>query len=295
MWEYYGYSRRRDVKGGIRLQSKRGESSSSWWGLEWNKMLYRQIDDSRLSRGRTYARHGQVISINIKDSVVYGVVQGSMRTPYNVTIKVKPLNAKEWGMVADLLMARPAIAADLLAGRMTNELESVFMDAGLSLFKYQPKFNCSCYDWDNPCKHAAAVYLILSEQIDRDPFLILRLRGMDQAGLLEMMGIRLPKYSPGENDASSVLAPSITNEEPLPIRMGSFWGRRGEDLMGSDRADIPDTAAEIPRRLGVFPYWRSENAFIEELVTVYTKASEAGMAIFLEGFEHSADTQSTQK
>ena len=44
--------------------------------------------------------------------------------------------------------------------------------------------DCSCPDWSNPCKRIAAVYLLLGEECDRDPFLIFRMRGMDREDLL---------------------------------------------------------------------------------------------------------------
>jgi len=39
----------------------------------------------------------------------------------------------------------------------------------------EPHTDCSCPDWSNPCKHIAAVYYLLGEEFDRDPFLIFRL------------------------------------------------------------------------------------------------------------------------
>jgi uncharacterized Zn finger protein len=39
------------------------------------------------------------------------------------------------------------------------------------------KTDCSCPDWANPCKHIAAVYYLLGEQFDEDPFLLFELRG----------------------------------------------------------------------------------------------------------------------
>ena len=279
MW-YYRRRQLREVKGGIKLQSRRGESARSWWGQRWNDILYGYIDEGRLSRGRNYARRGQVASIDVEKGVVRGVVQGSERQPYKLTIKVRRLTKKEWERVADSLMARPAIAAKLMAGQMPEELEDVFEDAGLSLFPDDVKSECDCYDWENPCKHIAAVYLILSEQFDRDPFLILRLRGMDQGELLDMMGVRLAPDI--VRDAGvSVLAPNAPEREPLPVEMGAFWGREGSARLQTGRADVPEEHAALPRRLGSFPFWRSGEAFADALETIYGNASKAGTAALL--------------
>ena len=37
---------------------------------------------------------------------------------------------------------------------------------------------CSCPDYANPCKHAAAALLILGEEIARRPMTLLELRGI---------------------------------------------------------------------------------------------------------------------
>src|SRR5205809_401054 len=69
------------------------------------------------------------------------------------------------------------------AGEMPQDIERAFTGAGLSLFPESGReiaTACSCPDWSNPCKHVAAVYYLLGEAFDRDPFLIFRLRGMDR-------------------------------------------------------------------------------------------------------------------
>lgn len=270
----------REVKGGIKLQSKRGESARSWWGKRWNDTLYRFIDSGRLSRGRTYARRGQVSSIDVRNGVVYGAVQGSDYEPYKVSMKMKKLSKKEWERVADSLMARPSIAAKLMAGQMPEELEGVFKDAGVRLFSDKMDTSCDCYDWSNPCKHIAAVYLIFSEQFDRDPFLIFRLRGMERKKLLDMMGVRLGADA-ATDDSASTLTPDASGSQPLPVDMDAFWGREGYTGIRPGRANVPDVSAALPRRLGSFPFWRSEEGFIDALDVIYDKASKAGIAAFL--------------
>ena len=50
--------------------------------------------------------------------------------------------------------------------------------------------DCSCPDWSNPCKHIAAVYFLLGEEFDRDPFLIFKMRGTEREVLLGMVGLK---------------------------------------------------------------------------------------------------------
>ena len=50
----------------------------------------------------------------------------------------------------------------------------------------QPR--CSCPDWADPCKHAAAVCYLVADQLDADPFALFLLRGRDREQV--MAGVR---------------------------------------------------------------------------------------------------------
>nr|WP_246220866.1 SWIM zinc finger family protein [Phytoactinopolyspora mesophila] len=46
---------------------------------------------------------------------------------------------------------------------------------------------CSCPDWSVPCKHLAAVFYLLAEAFDDDPFAILAWRGRERDDLLKAL------------------------------------------------------------------------------------------------------------
>ena len=78
-------------------------------------------------------------------------------------------------------------SAKLLAGEVPPELEEIFDSAGAPLFPTSAgdlDQHCSCPDWGVPCKHIAAVFYLLAEAFDADPFLILLLRGRGRDELL---------------------------------------------------------------------------------------------------------------
>jgi uncharacterized Zn finger protein len=85
-------------------------------------------------------------------------------------------------------MASSAVfAARLLDDEMPDEIEEAFAESSTSLFP--PSLDeinsaCSCPDWENPCKHIAAVYYLLAEAFDADPFLIFAWRGRGKDELL---------------------------------------------------------------------------------------------------------------
>ena len=101
-WGYFGYfkpSRPRAVKGGIRAQSKGGKFGESWWAKRWISVLESFNIGARLGRGRSYARSGQVLSIETDKGRVRAKVQGSRPKPYEVAIEVKALSSADWQKV----------------------------------------------------------------------------------------------------------------------------------------------------------------------------------------------------
>ena len=298
--EYFKPSRPREAKGGIRARSTRGGFGENWWARRWIEVLEDLDLGARLTRGRSYARRGQVLSIDVEKGAVTARVQGSRAQPYRVKIIVERLWDSDWEKLTSAFLQRPIFAARLLAGQMPENIEDVFADAGLSLFpdkSHDLQTYCSCPDWSNPCKHIAAVYLLLGEEFDRDPFLIFRLRGAEREELLRLAGREAGNnIGPDEATIDSLAEQTKGHSppEPLPVGSDEFWGQayaKGEeDNHGA--ASIPTVSAALPKRLGSFPFWRGKESFIPALEEIYRKASPAGLNVFLGERQPPVDSKS---
>jgi uncharacterized Zn finger protein len=281
-WDYYGYfppSRPLEARGGIKAQSK--QLGKSWWAKRWIAVLESFDIGARLSRGRSYARSGQVLSIDIAKSKVTAKVQGSRPKPYTVVIAVKALAPADWQKVVDVISAQAIYSAKLLNGAMPQDIETVFAEARVSLFP--EKLNalstdCSCPDWSNPCKHIAAVYYLLGEEFDRDPFLLFKLRGLDRDELFALLGQR---HAP--SGAAALEAGSTPSEppEPLPTDPTIFWSGQPLSADAWGEARRPPVVAALPKRLGPLPFWRGTDPFLDTLEKIYTAASERGEAVYV--------------
>src|SRR5262249_59326042 len=73
-------SQPREVKGGIKAQSRRGEFGSTWWAKRWIDVLHGFHIGARLDRGRSYARKGQGLNVEVAKGVVRARGQGSPPT-----------------------------------------------------------------------------------------------------------------------------------------------------------------------------------------------------------------------
>ncbi|MDE0090502.1 MAG: SWIM zinc finger family protein [Thaumarchaeota archaeon] len=229
-WGYYKRRKPKRVSGGIKAQSKKGQFGQNWWAKRWNEVLEGYDIGERLGRGRAYARKGQVASIDISRGLVTARVRGSM--DYKVRIDIQTLEESQWEDVAKAVLARPAAAASLLAGQIPDDAEDVFDELGLSLFprRMDLETDCTCPDWSNPCKHIAAVYLLLAEEFDRDPFLIFRLRGIERKKMLKMLGLEDKAAKRGGKKPPLYKAVTRSSRiKPLPADPDDFW-RGGVDV-----------------------------------------------------------------
>ncbi|TYB68801.1 hypothetical protein FXF51_09800 [Nonomuraea sp. PA05] len=172
------------VEGGIKARSQRGSIGSAWWSRRFIDILERVCDKGRLSRGRAYARKGQVLSIDLSAGEVVAAVQGSRPAPYEVVIRIEAFSGERWEAIEESIAAQAVYRARLLAGEMPVEIEELFAAMGLDLFPRDLDMDCSCPDWGFPCKHLSAVLYLLAESFDDDPFLVLAWRGRTREQLL---------------------------------------------------------------------------------------------------------------
>lgn len=188
-WYFPPPSRPRDADG-IKARSRSGAIGATWWSKRFTAVLESFGMGTRLSRGKNYARRGQVLNLDVEPGRVAAEVQGSRAKPYRVRLAIVAYGKAEWAKLSEALAANASYLARLLNGEMPDDIETAFTGAGLPLFPQTAReltMDCSCPDYAVPCKHLAAVVYLLAEAFDEDPFLILRWRGRDRDELLDAL------------------------------------------------------------------------------------------------------------
>ena len=223
MNNWYPPSRPREADG-LKARSARGPIAQTWWSQRFVEVLEDIGIGSRLQRGRNYARRGQVISVDVGPGLVTAQVQGSRARPYRVRIGIAAFDKSQWAEIESALAENALFAAGLLVGEMPSDIENVFDALGLPLFPAQAQdlsLDCSCPDVAVPCKHLAAVFYLLAEAFDEDPFRILAWRGREREDLLENLAA-----------ARSGGRPSVDRAEPsgpdLADCLDSFFVRQAD-------------------------------------------------------------------
>nr|WP_052478807.1 SWIM zinc finger family protein [Kibdelosporangium sp. MJ126-NF4]CEL20725.1 SWF/SNF family helicase [Kibdelosporangium sp. MJ126-NF4]CTQ89638.1 SWF/SNF family helicase [Kibdelosporangium sp. MJ126-NF4] len=219
-WQDYPAGGPIKVENGIKARRTRGKMATSWWSQRFITVLEELQLGGRMTRGKTYARAGQVMSLDISAGKVIAKVQGSRPEPYAVKLISKPLSAAQWDLVTERLADMALFAAKLLSGQMPPEIEEVFAELDVPLFPAAARdlpMHCSCPDWAVPCKHVAAVCFLLAERFDDDPFLIFEWRGRSKAELLDKL--RRSRASAEPDQAPVPAEPDLAdffNAGPLP-------------------------------------------------------------------------------
>src|SRR5262249_12398377 len=230
---------------GIKAKTRAGQAfGQTWWGGKWIAALERLVNSRRLEPGRSYSRKGQRANIDFSGDRKGANEQGSRKEPYKVSIEIRSIVDKEWESVIDAMSSQAIFAAKLLAGEMPQDIEEAFNAARVALFPARTadlKTDCSCPDYANPCKHISAVYYLLGEQFDADPFLLFQLRGRSKDQIIAELrerggsvsqgaGVRVDRVAEGAGlDAAGSGVPeegsggSIEEGPPLEELIDQFW------------------------------------------------------------------------
>lgn len=228
--------------------------------------------------------NGQVLNLDIKPGRVDSRVQGSRPSPYKVQIEIKPLSDKDWDRVADAMAQQAIFAAKLLSGEMPQNIEEAFTSAKVNLFpasKGDLKTECSCPDWSNPCKHIAAVYYLLGEQFDADPFLLFRLRGKGKDEIMALLRARRtaaePETKPIEETKRKPRAPAEAVVS-LEKCLDRFWDAPENLDDFAMKIEAPTVDAIPVKRLGAPGFWRDSKVdFIALFARAYVGITDAAI------------------
>ncbi len=290
--DWYPPSQPREVTGGIKVRSKRGWFSESWWGRRWEEIMDSYDIGARLARGKRYARAGQVIEVESSTSGIRAAVQGSRSTPYRVRIGFAPWSEEEWLAVLDTIAADPRFVARLLGGELPEELEPALERAGIALFPAAYReldTDCSCPDWSNPCKHIAAVAFVMARELDHDPLLLFRWRGLEREEFFDLVrAIQGEEEGAGSAPESARPLREVQEERLLAevdrraadrqgtVTTDDFWKPAAPTDQITIRRRPPQVVAALARRLGVVPLWRSDHDYDQIMRRFYTAIGKHG-------------------
>lgn len=164
-------------------------------------------------------------------------------------MRVRTFDDAAWQMVLDAFAAAIGHTAALLDGELPPEVAADAAGAGFDLLpgpgEIQPR--CSCPDWADPCKHAAAVCYLVADELDADPFGILLLRGRTRSEILA--GLRQRRAAPSDDRDIDATQPADVTADRGVAAAGA-WKRTVEGVpagaLGRDTAGGSATLPLVP-------------------------------------------------
>ncbi len=155
--------------------------AKNWWGKAWCDNLERYADyESRLERGKRYARSGAIVDLQIEKGKIFAKVQGTRKIPYKVEIRISPLSEEKCQSIIEKCTKKIENVEQLIEGNFPEEMKALFEGAeGLFPASKEISFNCSCPDWALMCKHVAATLYGIGARFDENPLMFFELRGID--------------------------------------------------------------------------------------------------------------------
>jgi uncharacterized Zn finger protein len=234
----------------------------TWWGRAWVEALEdsAQLDPNRLAKGRTYARQDRVGPLDIQPGFVTARVRGNHGRIYRTDVAVRPLAPSEWEQVADAIAATSGHAAALLDGELSPRIvaDAAALDIRLLPGPGDLRPDCSCPDWAEPCKHAAAVCYLVADELDRDPFILFTLRGVGRHDLLAMVRERRSAAA-GHPDGEGPGAGPASGHDALGVGGDEAWRDRPLDAPLDPVPEVvAATLAHLPTAPVAPPRWEAE-------------------------------------
>ncbi len=263
----------------------------TWWGETFLEILSMSMDDGRLKRGRAYSSSNRLLTFDIKKSTIKATLRGNInhyfgvyKEPrYKVDVRLTTFSAKKWDNIINEITHNTACLSQLLMDEMPASIENVFEKQNLHLLPQKSSdliSSCSCPDYADPCKHVAGVYYKVASLLDRDPFLLFQLRGMDVAKLQQKLiasplgKALIDRWEEGDQKME-YHSHRYTQLEPkafVSTDIKNIW--QGKKTLPTPRpiSNKPVTAAVLIKKGGDFPtFWQRDNSFIDVMEVLYPR------------------------
>ncbi|MFB6612779.1 SWF or SNF family helicase [Streptomyces sp. NPDC056367] len=164
----------------------------TWWGRSWLSALEDgALDGQQVKAGRRYARSGAVGAVSVRPGGLTAVVRDRDGTGHRTDVLVQEFTEAEWDRLLGLAAAESGYIAALLDREVPAELAQEATAAGVELLPGMGDLDprCDCGEWDH-CPHTAALCYQVARLLDRDPFVLLLLRGRGERELVAQLEAR---------------------------------------------------------------------------------------------------------
>jgi SNF2 family DNA or RNA helicase/uncharacterized Zn finger protein len=244
---------------------------NTWWGKQWLDALSGLDYSNRIPRGKTYANTGKVKDFEIANGLISAKVQGSQPKPYKIQVSLSQFTVQEKETLVRLITENPFLLSSLLNKELPQELDEEARKEGIKIFPTSwnsMSAKCSCPDYAMPCKHIAAVIYVIANEIDKNPFLLFQIKGIDILEEIQKVGFT----NSGALASNIVMAEKMFLPTPDKTRLYDFSPKRLDSI---DFSTIPESHEAIFKILDEKPIFYNAGNFKTLLKDFYQRAGKA--------------------
>ncbi len=221
-----------------RIGARRGgRRATTWWGRAWVRAVEESAYGEKEQRtARVLARAGAVGGITVDVGSLVASVEDDHGL-WTARVSLPVLDDAGMEALVEVIAAEAGRAPALLAGELPHPLVEHAEEMGVELLPYgiELEASCTCDPWLDPCPHALALLTQATLLVERDPLVLLHLRGMPRDELLARLHDRAaPAHPPTRGMPTSTSRsmrrsgpPGSSTSSTIPTRRSTTCSDRG--------------------------------------------------------------------
>jgi uncharacterized Zn finger protein/superfamily II DNA or RNA helicase len=159
--------------------------SKSWWGREWLSVI-ENLNEERVNDDESHSISLKITDFKYQNGKIIAKIAENRNTSYITELGLEALTEKELKILADILASSSLINGDLALGKLPTILNTELLENGINLFPISwedIKSKCNCPSPASPCVHQSELFYMIGSELDKDPSLLLKLRGVPESFL----------------------------------------------------------------------------------------------------------------
>ena len=201
-------------------------TGSYWLAERWLQAVTMSRElRTEVRKGRIIANRGRVMNLQVRPGLMTADVQSDTGGEHSVKIRMPTLDDEEWSEALDEISAEANHAANLLDGRLSVAIATIFERAGADLFAHDyrdMRHFCTTPELHAPLSvYAIATHFAFAEAIEANAFVLFEFRGRSRKELVAELRTRrsssLSATSSVEDEGSEV--------ESVKRLADGFWSR----------------------------------------------------------------------
>jgi uncharacterized Zn finger protein/superfamily II DNA or RNA helicase len=210
--------------------------SKSWWGREWLSVI-ENLNEDRVNDDENHSNPFKITDFKYQNGKIIAKIAENRNSSYITELGLKAFTEQDLKIFAEILASSSLIHGDLALGKLPTILNTELLENGINLFPISwkdIKSKCNCPAPISPCVHQSELFYMIGSELDKDPSLLLKLRGVPESFLdSESQAEKRTLASLIEN----ILKESTVNE-PLSLKLRKTGDH--EDLsLNADNVVVP--------------------------------------------------------